>query len=415
MSAHQPEPTRRPEPLERRVADELHRRADEIGRRLVSELTGEVGVRTADYLPSDELLDHVPRVVHGVAEFLERPADLTRSTMADRLAMHAGLRREQGYDIEELLIEYERLSELITEAAIETVRKYGPDADPVEVAVIFGRLRSVLATINAATVAAYRTEELERQHELASRLAEFGRTLAHELKNPLGAAAGGTQMLREEEIADRPVERERFIELILNNLERARALVDDIRRLALSEGREAEAEWERADAAIDIVLDELEDEAERRDVELEVVEPVPPLDVPATAAEIALINLVGNAVKYSDPDKPERWARIRVEPTEETEWVDRGGASFEVSDNGLGIPVSVQPQVFQRHFRAHPEVAEGTGLGLSIARQVVEAHGGRIGFTSEPGEGSIFRFTLPAREAGESEEADESSGPAGGP
>lgn len=385
--------------VDRAIADALDRRADEMGERLVSELLADVGVRSANQLPIEALRDHLPRVVRRVAEFLRTPADTTKSNMADRLALHARLRREQGYDVEELLIEYERLARLVTEAAMDAVREQCADTDPVEVAGVFTRLHDVLTTISAVTVATYRTEELERQHELASRLAEFGRTLAHELKDPLGAAESGTHMLREERIAERPASRDRFIELILKSLRRARDLVDDIRVLALSESSQVEVDWQPVRRLIRAVVDELDDVAERNDVRMDIAEPIPDIEVPARAFEIALINLLGNAIKYSDREEPERWARISVERGAGEHWPEGESVRVEVADNGLGIRQDLQPRIFQRRFRAHPGVAEGTGLGLSIARQVVERHGGRIDFTSEEGEGSTFWFTAPARSA----------------
>jgi signal transduction histidine kinase len=70
----------------------------------------------------------------------------------------------------------------------------------------------------------------------------------------------------------------------------------------------------------------------------------------------------------------------------------------EVSDNGLGIPAEFHGSIFHESVRAHPERADGTGRGLIIVRQEVEALGGRIEFSSEPGVGTTFRFSL--REAG---------------
>jgi signal transduction histidine kinase len=104
--------------------------------------------------------------------------------------------------------------------------------------------------------------------------------------------------------------------------------------------------------------------------------------VDATRVELVLINLLGNAIKYSDDSKADRWVRITVQRHEPAHW------RIGVADNGVGIPESMQPLVFEQFVRAHPEVADGTGLGLAIARAAIDQLHGEIWLESEPGAGS---------------------------
>ncbi len=128
--------------------------------------------------------------------------------------------------------------------------------------------------------------------------------------------------------------------------------------------------------------------AEEKGVRLEAQDTVPDVQVDATRVELALINLIGNAVKYSDPAKDNRWVRVNVQRDDEGYW------RISVSDNGVGIAPEMQSRVFDQFVRAHPEVAEGTGLGLAIAREAVEQMGGQIWLESEEGKGTTFYFTV---------------------
>ena len=137
--------------------------------------------------------------------------------------------------------------------------------------------------------------------------------------------------------------------------------------------------------------------AAERGVEIVVLEPIPDVQVDATRVELALINLIGNAVKYSDPNEGHRWVRIGVQRQEDGYW------RISVSDNGMGIPEEMQELVFEQFVRAHPEVADGTGLGLAIVRTAIEQMGGRIWLESEHGTGTTVHFhrRRSARGAGE--------------
>jgi PAS domain S-box-containing protein len=96
-------------------------------------------------------------------------------------------------------------------------------------------------------------------------------------------------------------------------------------------------------------------------------------------------NVVGNALKSFDPERP---GVIRI---------SADGASppvFSIRDNGIGIPAAYKPKIFQVFQHVHKSHNRGEGMGLAIVRRIVERHGGRIWFESEPGVGTTFFFTL---------------------
>jgi len=120
-----------------------------------------------------------------------------------------------------------------------------------------------------------------------------------------------------------------------------------------------------------------------------------------------LINLVGNAIKFTERGRVE----LRVRPVDEA--ADRATVRFEIADTGIGIPREAQARIFDRFVQADETTTRrygGTGLGTTIAKQLVELMGGTIELESEPGRGTTFRVTLPFEKQQRSGEA-EPAGP----
>jgi signal transduction histidine kinase len=140
---------------------------------------------------------------------------------------------------------------------------------------------------------------------------------------------------------------------------------------------------------LDTVVGAQEFAAEQKAIHLQtsIAPGIERLELDPDRIALVLSNLLSNAIRHTA-----RGGRveIRVERSE-------GAARFEVIDPGDGIPPEYQKRVFEKFFQVPGRKSGGAGLGLSIAREIVEAHGGEIGVESQPGRGSRFWFTLPAR------------------
>ena len=145
------------------------------------------------------------------------------------------------------------------------------------------------------------------------------------------------------------------------------------------------------------VARQLEEMAASRKVTIRIAEDLPTLHADPARIELVLLNLVSNAIKYSDPKKVDPFVEIAVTATEPAA---EGSCTICVRDNGLGINEANQTAVFDRFFRAHAHLDDehgvsGTGLGLAIVADCVEALGGTIRCESRDGEGTAFFVTLP--------------------
>jgi signal transduction histidine kinase len=145
------------------------------------------------------------------------------------------------------------------------------------------------------------------------------------------------------------------------------------------------------------VARQLEEMAASRRVRITVDPGLPVVAGDPARLELALMNLVSNAIKYSDPNKAESLVEIA---SAEKVGTPEGSCVISVRDNGLGIGAADQPAIFDRFFRAHAHRdaelgVTGSGLGLAIVADCVRALGGTIDCESAVGVGSCFFITVP--------------------
>lgn len=375
--------------LESHLGVELDRRSRELTRLWLDRLLARIDVHPRRVFPSETLLNHIPDVLKAISSYLSTSGDLgAEETVREEFQKMAKLRREQGYDIDEILAEFEILGDILYDALREEARSFGRKV-PADYAIeVAERLYRALMAITTITATTFREEGFRDRRERARLLGSFGRDLAHELRNRLNTAELALQLLGNDQLD--AAGRERTLRTLQVSLQRLKGVADDVQALAVAQGSEETAQGRRLSlrTLLQEILEELRGMADERQVRIESQEPIPDVQVDATRVELTLVNLIGNAIKYSDPSEGDRWVRISVQRDGEGFW------RIAVSDNGVGIPGEMQPRVFEQFVRAHPEVAEGTGLGLAIAREAVEQMGGRIWLDSRAGLGTTFYFTV---------------------
>ena len=258
-----------------------------------------------------------------------------------------------------------------------------------------GELVELRATIEQ--IAEKQQRDLEARQKLERVRSEFLGNVSHELRTPIFAVQGFIETLLDGAIDDPMVNRD-FLERAHVQAERLNNLLNDLIDISRIESGEMRMSFRMFDIQpfLRDFTGEMQPLARAKDIELYFTGNVLPhheANVYADKERIkqVLINLVDNAIKYSEPR-----AAIRIELINSTP--DARQVTVRVADSGIGIGPEHLSRLFERFYRVDKGRARsmpgGTGLGLAIVKHITEAHRGRISVTSEPSRGSVFQFTL---------------------
>jgi signal transduction histidine kinase len=225
--------------------------------------------------------------------------------------------------------------------------------------------------------------------ERNSELDTFSRSVAHDLRAPLRAIRGLSELIREEN-AGRILDArgQEWLGRIVQAADRMHALIDGVLSYARISRGNLPIETVELGSMVREVLNDLSAELESRRAVVEVAPDLPAVRASSVALRQALANLLSNAVKFVAPGVA---PRVRVE-------AERRGdrAVVSIADNGIGIPAALQGRLFQPFstLLGPGDPNSGVGIGLSIVKKAVDRMGGRLGLESEPGRGSRFWLEL---------------------
>ena len=377
-------------------AEELRRSSEQLSRRWLDDVTALL-VTADGHGASDGNRISIAGLIEAIASSLE--AAPARGFTMDAAALETatligGVRFEQRATVHQLLREYEVLADLIETFLLELVRAADPPLAADEVLHATRHVTRTIRVLQQATVdrffARY-TAEIERQHV---QLLGFGRLVGREMRQPLGVlqVIAGVLPVREGDFA-----LVRLLDVFDRNVRQLAGVAGRLERLSHASVEEAFVpRRQRVDltALVHEVADKLGSLARARGVRIDVPEVLGVLNTDATRTEMIFLNLIANAIKHSDPAKPERHVEIAC-------LTDLPRPTVIVRDNGVGIPAKRVQHIFRELVRAHPHrdraLAEtGLGLGLSIVRDAMDAAGGEVRLESTEGEGTTVTLTWPS-------------------
>jgi signal transduction histidine kinase len=259
-----------------------------------------------------------------------------------------------------------------------------------ELALNLGRIRIQEAMI-------YERASREKSEELVRLKTEFISSVAHELRTPVTSLNGLSEILRSGKVVD-PEKRDRLLALLAGECGRLTRFLRNVLEFGKIENDAKAYDLKETDLApvVREVADLVRESQPNGGAEVRLEGRAGPVRVLADgdAVRQALLNILDNAVKYSPGGKD---VTVRLTAAD-------GAATIAVTDRGLGIDPRDRERIFEAFFRSRRAAAHdptGVGLGLRIVRHIMDAHGGRVEVSSEPGKGSTFSLVFPSGPAGQ--------------
>jgi signal transduction histidine kinase len=328
--------------------------------------------------------------------------------VAQTVEEFTNLVRKNSYDV--ILADY-KLPNWNGMESVEILRREGVDIPVILVTGALGELTAVecikrgaadfvlkdqIARLPESVRRALREKKLREDHQQAqlelSRsnrdLEQFAYVASHDLQEPLRMVATYTQLLSERYRGKLDENADKYIHYAVDGALRMQKLVQDL--LAFSRvGRQGAAPRSTdCNVVLRSALQNLEAAIQESGAVVKA-DQLPVLVVDSAQLTQVFQNLIGNAIKFRGESAPS--IQVRAE-RKDKEW------TFLVADNGIGIAPDQAENVFVIFRRLHTrEEYAGNGIGLSICKKIIEHHGGRIWFESQPGHGSTFKFTLPVK------------------
>ena len=261
---------------------------------------------------------------------------------------------------------------------------------PETLITLLGIVTVVLLIVGHAIISSF-----ERVAQASRMKSEFVSIVSHQLRTPLSSLKWSLNLLQGKRLGELNKKQEEYIDIINESNNRMIDLVNDLLDVNRIEQGRLEMKPKRfsLDSLAEEVIEEVKPLAEQNEavIEFHREKNLPLVYADPDRIRMVIQNLIDNAIKYSKKDEDNKLAEVSLKR-------DKDKIMLRVRDNGVGISLFLQKQVFGKFFRGDDLVkqkVEGAGLGLFIAKGIINLSNGEIDFKSKKGEGSTFWFTLP--------------------
>lgn len=217
-------------------------------------------------------------------------------------------------------------------------------------------------------------------------LESFSYTISHDLRAPLRAIDGFTQILKEDYIDQLDDEAQRLMEVVMSNAKKMGQLIDDLLHFSRLSKQEVIKTNVNMNAMVKLVLEELTNLNGELTTEISIGD-LADASADLSAIKQVWVNLISNAIKYS---KNKTNARVEISCSESA-----NENIYKIKDNGVGFSMRYYDKLFGVFQRLHGGEFEGTGVGLAIVQRIIQKNGGKVWAEAEVNKGATFYFSLP--------------------
>src|SRR4051812_23868777 len=286
-----------------------------LASRWLARLREMLTVAANDVFPSEQLLDHIPSLVQEIAAYIAAGADeeiAANAAVMEKARELGQLRHRQRASAHQLLHEYEILGEILEGFLVDETARLALQPSTAECFEVQRRLTRSVRVLMRTTVDTFISAYTTTIQEQTDRIKAFNRSASHELRSPIGTLMFAGALLEKELVQSDPKRLSKVAATVKSSAERLSWIVQNLQRMArMSEPVDGPSE-QRIDLRMLAaeVARQLEEMAATRGVSIRVDEALPAFHADPARVELVLLNLVSNAIKYSDPKKPEPFVEI---------------------------------------------------------------------------------------------------------